>query len=105
MRNTRPTVTSVDPQKSAPGKVKGSRREEHLALHLPQRIKATVPGSAFQLELDALEPEQPAQQQALDGQPLQQQKDNSRSLSRTPIGFLGQLGTSRQADAWSSNLW
>jgi hypothetical protein len=27
-----------------------------LALHLPQRIKATVPGSDFQLELYALEP-------------------------------------------------
>jgi hypothetical protein len=76
-----------------------------LALHLLQRIKATVPGSAFQLELDALEPDEPAQQQALDGQPPQQQMDNSRKLFWTPLGFLGQLGTSRQADVWSTSLW
>ena len=41
--------------------------------------------SAFQLELDALESDQPAQQQALHGQPPQEQKDNKRKLSWTPL--------------------
>ena len=84
---------------------KGSRWEEELALHVPQRIKTTVPGSDIQLELDALETDQPAQQQANDEQPPQQQKDNSRKLFRTPLGFLGQLDTSREADVWSASLW
>ena len=45
-------------------KFKDSRSMEQHALHLPQMINATVSGSAFQLELDALEPAQPASQQA-----------------------------------------
>ena len=40
-----------------------------------------------------------------DGQPPQQQKDNIRKLLWTTITFLGQLGISRQANAWSTSPW
>ena len=69
----------------------GTRFEEQLQLHLPQKHKATVPDSTLHIQMNGLE----------------EQADNAqaRDLYWKPLSWLGTIGPTSSNDAFDPAMW
>ena len=90
-RVTQQLSTHWAPFKALRQRYAGSRFEQQLQLHLPQKQKATEQDSALRVDMTGLE----------------DQADNAkpRELSWKPLSWLGTLRPTTANDAWDPALW
>ena len=90
-RVTQQLSTHWAPFKALRQRYAGSRFEQQLQLHLPQKHKATEQDSALRVEMTGLE----------------DQADNAkpRELLWKPLSWLGTLRPTTANDAWDPALW